>query len=370
MIKVPFLDLKASFSEIQENLEGAILKSVRTGTYIGGNDLSSFELDFRTFVESDYCVGVANGLDALVLSLKVLGVGPGDEIIVPSNTFIATWLAVSQCGAIVVPVEPHDDTYNIDTNLIEAKITNRTKAIIPVHLYGQPADLDEILILAKKHNLYVIEDAAQAHGAIYKGRKIGSHGDLVTWSFYPGKNLGALGDGGAITTNNKELAERLKVLRNYGSQERYVHSVLGSNSRLDPVQAAVLSVKLKYLRAWNKRRSKTAKIYNDAFSDLPVTLPSVRIYNDPVWHLYCIRTANRDEIRHGLSAMGVETLVHYPIPPHLQNAYKYLNFDQNAFPLTEAIASELISLPIGPSLNKLQISHVVYSMRKLLNSKT
>ena len=370
MIKVPFLDLKASFSEIQDDLEGAILKSVRTGTYIGGDDLSSFELDFRLFVESDYCVGVANGLDALVLSLKVLGVGPGDEIIVPSNTFIATWLAVSQCGAVVVPVEPHADTYNIDTSLIEAKITDRTKAIIPVHLYGQPADLDEILILAKKHYLYVIEDAAQAHGASYKGRKIGSHGDLVTWSFYPGKNLGALGDGGAITTNNKELAERLKVLRNYGSQERYVHGVLGFNSRLDPVQAAVLSVKLKYLRVWNQRRSETAMVYNEAFSDLPVTLPSVRIYNDPVWHLYCIRTANRDEIQHGLSAMGVETLVHYPIPPHLQNAYKYLNFDQNAFSLTEAIASELISLPIGPSLNKLQISHVVYSMRKLLNSKT
>ncbi len=259
-MKVPFLDLKASFAEIQDDLEIAILNSVRSGQYIGGDTLESFENDFKDFVDSNYCVGVANGLDALVLSLKILGVERGDEVIVPSNTFIATWLAVTQCGAIPVPVEPNIDTYNIDASLIAAKITDRTKVIIPVHLYGQPADLDEILKLAKSRNLYVVEDAAQAHGASYKGRKVGSHGDLVTWSFYPGKNLGALGDGGAITTNNKELAERLRVFRNYGSRERYVHSVLGSNSRLDSIQAAVLSVKLKHLSDWNKRRTRIVEI--------------------------------------------------------------------------------------------------------------
>jgi dTDP-4-amino-4,6-dideoxygalactose transaminase len=367
MIKVPFLDLKASFAEIQDALENAMLVSVRSGQYVGGDSLVSFERDFQSFVDSDYCIGVANGLDALVLSLKVLGIGPGDEVIVPSNTFIATWLAVTQCGAVVVPVEPHAETYNINTSLIEAKITDRTKAIIPVHLYGQPADLDEVLMIAKEHNLYVIEDAAQAHGARYKGRKIGSHGDLVTWSFYPGKNLGALGDGGAITTDNKELAERLKAFRNYGSHERYVHSVLGSNSRLDPLQAAILSVKLKYLKDWNQRRVRIASIYNEEFKDLPVILPSVRTYNDPVWHLYCLRTKNRDEIRKGLSSLGVETLIHYPIPPHLQDAYRFLNFDKGTFPLTEAIASELISIPIGPSLTNFQVDHVVKSVRKLLS---
>jgi dTDP-4-amino-4,6-dideoxygalactose transaminase len=367
-MKVPFLDLKGSFTEIQDEIESAMLKSVRSGQYIGGDSLQSFEREFQSFVDSDYCVGVANGLDALVLSLKVLGVGLGDEVIVPSNTFIATWLAVTQCGAIPVPIEPHVDTYNIDASLIAAKITDRTKVIIPVHLYGQPADLEEIINLARSHNLYVVEDAAQAHGASYKGRKIGSHGDLVTWSFYPGKNLGALGDGGAITTNNKELAERLRVFRNYGSSERYVHSVLGSNSRLDSVQAAVLSVKLKHLSDWNQRRVRIASIYNEEFKDLPIILPKVRTYNDSVWHLYCIRIKNRDEFRKRLSLRGIETLVHYPIPPHLQDAYRFLNFYKNAFPLAESIASELISLPIGPSLTEVQVAHVVNSVKSLFTS--
>ena len=365
-MKVPFLDLKASIAEIQGALENAMLVSARSGQFIGGDSLEFFEQEFQSFVDSDYCIGVANGLDALVLSLKVLGIGPGDEVIVPSNTFIATWLAVTQCGAVVVPVEPYAETYNINTSLIEANITDRTKAIIPVHLYGQPADLDEVLMIAKKRDLYVIEDAAQAHGASYKGRKIGSHGDLVTWSFYPGKNLGALGDGGAITTDNKELAERLKVLRNYGSNERYVHSVLGLNSRLDSLQAAVLRVKLKYLKEWNQRRIRVASIYNDEFKGLPVTLPRVRSYNDPVWHLYCLRTKNRDQIRKGLESLGVETLIHYPIPPHLQSAYRFLNYTKGAFPLTETIASELISIPIGPSMSDLQVDHVVKSVRELL----
>ena len=362
-MKVPFLDLKASYTEIQDEVESAVLGSIRSGQYIGGDILETFENSFKNFVGSEYCIGVANGLDALTLSLKVLGVRPGDEVIVPSNTFIATWLAVTQCGAIPVPVEPNAETYNIDPNLIEAKITDRTKAIIAVHLYGQPADLDEILNLAKEHKIHVVEDAAQAHGARYKGRKIGSHGDLVTWSFYPGKNLGALGDGGAITTNNEELAERLKVLRNYGSKERYVHTTLGSNSRLDPVQAAVLNVKLRYLHEWNKRRVGVAAIYSESFKDLPILLPSVRQYNDPVWHLYCIRVKHRDEFRESLSSVGIETLIHYPTPPHLQDAYQFLNFGIRSFPIAESISSELVSIPIGPSLAEEQIAAVVDSVK-------
>ncbi len=367
-MKVPFLDLKASYTEIQDEIESAVLGSIRSGQYIGGDSLYSFESSFKGFVCSDYCIGVANGLDALVLSLKVLGVKQGDEVIVPSNTFIATWLAVTQCGAIPVPVEPNAETYNIDSNLIEAKITDKTKVIIPVHLYGHPANLDEILTLARAHDIYVVEDAAQAHGACYKGRKIGSHGDLVTWSFYPGKNLGALGDGGAITTNNKELAERLRVLRNYGSSERYIHTTLGSNSRLDPVQAAVLSVKLKYLHEWNERRVGVAAIYSEAFKDLPIVLPLVQSYNDPVWHLYCIRVKNRDKFRKSLFSMGIETLIHYPIPPHLQDAYRFLNFGVKSFPIAEFMASELVSIPIGPCLTEIQVEYVVNSVKTLFNS--
>ena len=364
-MKIPFLDLSASYFELQNELENAVLNCARSGQYVGGDALESFENDFKNFVNSSYCIGVANGFDALVLSLKVLGVEQGDEVIVPSNTFIATWLAVTQCGAIPVPVEPNVDTYNIDTSLIEAKINNRTKVIIPVHLYGQPADIDEILKLAKSYNLNVVEDAAQAHGASYKGQKIGGHGDLVTWSFYPGKNLGALGDGGAVTTNNKELAKKLKLFRNYGSQERYVHSVLGLNSRLDPVQAAVLSVKLKHLTDWNKRRVRIATIYNEEFRDLPVILPSVKAYNDPVWHLYCIRIKNRDKFQEKLSLLGIQTLIHYPIPPHLQDAYRFLNLGINSFPLAESFASEIISLPIGPSLLQSQVDYVVEGVKSL-----
>lgn len=359
---MPTVADRSSYAEIQDEIESAVLGSIRSGQYIGGDSLSSFESFFKGFVCSNHCIGVANGLDALVLSLKVLGVKQGDEVIVPSNTFIATWLAVTQCGAIPVPVEPNAETYNIDSNLIEAKISDRTKVIIPVHLYGQAADLDEILTLARARGIYVVEDAAQAHGASYKGRKIGSHGDLVTWSFYPGKNLGALGDGGAITTNNEELAERLRVLRNYGSSERYIHTTLGINSRLDPVQAAVLRVKLDYLHEWNKRRVAVAAIYTEAFQDLPIVLPSVRPYNDPVWHLYCIRVKNRDKFRKYLSSMGIETLVHYPIPPHLQDAYRFLNFGVKSFPIAESMASELVSIPIGPSLTEMQVEDVVKSV--------
>lgn len=364
-MKVPFLDLHSTYEEIQEEIEEAILKSCRSGQYIGGSMVEDFERDFSNFVDSKYCVGVGNGLDALVLSLKVLGINHGDEVIVPSNTFIATWLAVSQCGAIPIPVEPNIHTCNINVQKIESVITNKTKAIIPVHLYGQPADMDEITHIAKKYKLFVIEDAAQAHGAKYKNRRIGTHSDLVAWSFYPGKNLGAIGDGGGITTNNEDLATNLVSLRNYGSSERYKNDMLGVNSRLDPVQASVLSVKLKYLDQWNRRRSDIADTYCKELSDLDITLPFVNNYNECVWHLFCIRVANRDRIRSKLMEFGIDTLIHYPIPPHMQNAYKYLSYSEDDFPISKALSSELISLPIGPSLRKEQLDYVVSSLKEI-----
>ena len=364
--KVPFLDLSASYLEIQEELEAAILDSCRSGQYVGGSMVEGFEREFSNFVDSRYCVGVGNGLDALVLSLKVLGIKHGDEVIVPSNTFIATWLAVSQCGAIPIPVEPDIHTYNINVKNIETAITNKTKAIIPVHLYGQPADMDEISNIAKKYKLFVIEDAAQAHGSEYKAKRIGSHSDLVTWSFYPGKNLGAMGDGGAITTNNKDLALNLISMRNYGSSERYKHDELGVNSRLDPVQASILSVKLKYLDEWNKRREEIANIYSNELSGLDLTLPFVKNYNKSAWHLFCIRSINRDKIRNKLMELGVDTLIHYPTPPHMQKAYNYLSFKENDFPISKLMSSELISLPIGPSLNEEQQEYVVNCLKQVL----
>ena len=361
-MKIPFLDLGASYQELKSDIEATVLRSLRSGWYIGGSEVDSFENDYAAFTQSKHCVGLANGLEALLLSLKVLDVKPGDEVIVPSNTFIATWLAVSESGAVPVPVEPDAMTCNIDCDRIEAAITNRTKVIIPVHLYGQPSDMDAVLSLARKHGLRVLEDAAQAQGARYKGRPIGSHGDLVAWSFYPGKNLGALGDAGAVTTNDVELADRIRVLRNYGSRQRYVNEVKGYNSRLDPVQASVLKVKLVHLDEWNARRAKVAERYTEAFSATGLLLPVVPDWADPVWHLYCVRHPQRDRLRQMLADRGVETLIHYPIPPHLQSAYKELEYHRGAFPLAESMADSLISLPIGPAMLNEQVTHVIESV--------
>lgn len=358
-MKVPFLDLKSSWNELQEEIEGAALRSLRSGQYIGGPEVEAFEAEFAEFVQARRCVGVANGLDAIHLGLRALGIGPGDEVIVPSNTFIATWLAVSEVGAVAIPVEPDEHSFNIDPAKIGAAITTRTRAIIPVHLYGQPADIDPILEIARQHGLYVIEDAAQAHGARYKGIPVGGHGDIVTWSFYPGKNLGAVGDAGAITTNDAGLADKIAMLRNYGSRQRYVNEVQGLNSRLDPVQAAVLRVKLRHLSEWNARRSKIAAQYSQAFASTQIVLPKVPDWADPVWHLYCIRHEKRDEMRALLDGAGIETLVHYPIPPHLQNAYVECGYAKSSFPIAEAMADTLISLPIGPTLDKGEVERVI-----------
>lgn len=347
---IPFLDLKAPHVELREEITTAIARVVDSGWYILGPEVDAFEAEYAAYCEARHCIGLANGLDALHLALRAMDVGPGDEVIVPSNTYIATWLAVSQCGATPVPVEPDERTYNIDPSLLEAAITPRTKVILPVHLYGQPADMDPILAIARKHGLRVLEDGAQAHGARYKGQRIGAHGDAVAWSFYPGKNLGALGDGGAVTTDDPELADRIRVLRNYGSRVKYVNEVQGYNSRLDPLQAAVLRVKLARLDAWNARRVDVAAAYLQGLDGCGLALPHVPEWAAPAWHLFVVRHPQRDALQQRLSEAGVGTLIHYPIPPHRQAAYAVAGFAPEAFPLASRMADEVLSLPMGPHL--------------------
>jgi dTDP-4-amino-4,6-dideoxygalactose transaminase len=356
---IPFLDLKAPYLELRSEIDDAVARVVNSGWYIGGQEVEQFEADYATYTGVAHCVGVANGLDALHLALRALGVAPGDEVIVPSNTYIATWLAVSQCGATPVPVEPDERTFNIDPARVEAAITPRTRVILPVHLYGQPVDLDPILSVARRHKLYVLEDAAQAHGARYKGQQIGAHGDAVAWSFYPGKNLGAMGDAGAVTTNDPDIADRIRVLRNYGSRVKYVNEVQGCNSRLDPLQAAVLRVKLARLDEWNARRASIAQMNRDGLSECGLRLPEAPEWAQPVWHLYVVRSPRRDALQKALTQAGVGTLIHYPIPPHLQAAYAELGFARGAFPLAEKMADEILSLPIGPHLRGDQSEAVI-----------
>lgn len=356
---IPFLDLRSSYLIIKKELDEAILRVANSGWYIGGSEVELFENNFANYCNAKHAIGVANGLDALRLTLLAMDVGPGDEVIVPSNTYIATWLAVSQCGATPIPVEPDPLTFNIDISQIEKAITSKTKVILPVHLYGQPANLDELLTIAKKHSLFLLEDAAQAHGAVYKGKRVGSHGDAVAWSFYPGKNLGAMGDGGAITTNNTILAERLSLLRNYGSSEKYVNEIKGFNSRLDPLQAAILNVKLKYLDDWNKKRQLIASQYIEGFQNYPITLPQVPKFNESAWHLFVVQHPQRDTLQKFLGAHNIGTLIHYPIPPHLQEAYSDLQIVKGSLPIAERLANESLSLPIDPFLNPDDINKII-----------
>lgn len=361
---IPFLDLKAPYLELKRELDEAISRVVGSGWFIGGPEVDQFEADYATFCGAVHAVGVANGLDALHLALRAMDVGPGDEVIVPSNTYIATWLAVSQCGATPVPVEPDPRTYNIDPARIEAAITPATRVILPVHLYGQPADMDPILAIARKHGLRVLEDGAQAHGARYKGQRLGAHGDAVAWSFYPGKNLGAMGDGGAVTTNDAQIADRLRVLRNYGSRLKYVNEVQGYNSRLDPLQAAILRVKLEHLDAWNARRAAIAEQYQEGLAGCGLTLPDVPEWAEPAWHLYVVLTPQRNAFQKSLADAGVGTLIHYPIPPHLQGAYADRGFGKGTFPIAERIHSEVLSLPMSPSMTMEQASLVIAACLK------
>lgn len=361
---ISFLDLKAPYIEIKAELDDAIARVVGSGWFIGGEEITKFEESYAQYCDAKWAVGVANGLDALHLALRAMDVGPGDEVIVPSNTYIATWLAVSQCGATPVPVEPDPRTYNIDVRLIEGAITSKTKVILPVHLYGQPADMDPILALARKYGLRVLEDGAQAHGARYRGRRLGAHGDAVAWSFYPGKNLGAMGDGGAITTNDETIADRVRVLRNYGSRVKYVNEIQGYNSRLDPLQAAILNVKLKYLDDWNIRRGAIAAMYQENLENSQITIPYVPEWAQPAWHLYVVQHSARDLLQKHLRDAGVETLIHYPIPPHQQAAYEKEGMKNRSFPLAEQMAGRVLSLPLGPHLSLDQANNVVRSVRR------
>lgn len=347
---IPFLELRPAYLEMKAEIDAAVARVLDSGWYILGSEVDAFESEWAAYCGANHAVGLANGLDALILALRALGIGQGDEVIVPSNTYIATWLAVSAVGATPIPVEPNAATHNIDSDRIEAAITAATKAILPVHLYGQPADLDPILALAKLHNLFVVEDAAQAHGAAYREKRIGSHGDIICWSFYPGKNLGAMGDGGAITTNNADLADRIRVLRNYGSREKYINGVRGMNSRLDPIQAAVLRVKLGRLAEWKDRRRAIATVYTEGLKECGLILPAAPSWADPAWHLYVVRSIEREALQKRLGGAGITTLIHYPIPPHMQSAYADLSIVPEALPLAKQLAGEVLSLPMGPQL--------------------
>ena len=368
-LKVPFLNLGDQVRELREEIDQAIARVLSSGWYLLGPELEAFEAEWAAYTGAKYAIGVANGLDALHLCLRGYGIGPGDEVIVPSNTYIATWLAVTHAGATPVPVEPDVAIYNIDPDQIEDAITPRTKAIMPVHLYGHPADMDPILAIGRCHGLRIIEDAAQAHGAKYKGRRIGSHGDAVAWSFYPTKNLGALGDGGAVTTNDQTLAQELRRLRNYGSSRRYVCDVVGYNSRMEELHAAILRVKLRRLDEWNERRRAIAQYYLDALDGLDLVLPVEREWAYHVHHQFVIRSSHRDRLAEHLNREGIGTIVHYPIPPHEQEAYASLGIPEEALPVAHQIHREVLSLPSGPHLTSEAAQYVAQQISIALSQE-
>lgn len=363
-MKVPFNEFANMHNEIRNEIFDSFKRLYDLDWYILGNEVKKFENEFAEFCETDNCIGVGNGLDALRLILQAYDIGVGDEVIVPSNTFIASALAVTYSGADVVFVEPDIETYNIDPRLIEEKISKKTKAIMAVHLYGQPCDMDQINAIARKFHLKVIEDAAQAHGALYKGRKIGSLGDAAAFSFYPGKNLGALGDAGAITTNDNELAKKVKALSDYGSVKKYEHLYKGTNSRLDEIQASFLRTKLRSLEKWNTNRKKTACIYLDKIKNSKVVLPKVAEFGDPVWHIFALRVEHRDAFESYLSKNGIGTNVHYPTPIHLQKAYSDLGLSEGCLPIAEKIAREEISIPMFYGITTEQVNYVIDIINK------
>lgn len=364
-MNIPFLDMKTPYKELKNELDSAYKRVMESGWFILGTEVEGFEREFAAYCGVRHCIGVGNGLDALHLILRGYGIGEGDEVIVPSNTFIATWLAVSYAGAKPVPVEPLEYTYNLDPEKVEAAITSRTRAIVPVHLYGLLADIDALMAIAEKYDLKVIEDSAQAQGAQYKGRMSGNLGHASGFSFYPGKNLGALGDAGAVLTNDEKLVEQVRILRNYGSKEKYYNDTKGYNSRLDEMQAAFLRVKLRHLDEWNMRRKKIASIYLDSLSQLTdVILPSVLDSTEPIWHIFPIRHSKRDDLQKYLKNKGVNTLIHYPVPPHLSGAYADLNIPNGSFPIAERIASSELSLPIGPHLALDEVEYITNTIKE------
>ena len=362
---IPFLDLRAAHAEIESALEEAFRRVLRSGTYILGRELETFEHEFADYCGARYCIGVGNGLEALHLILRAYGIGEGAEVLVPANTYIATWLAVSHAGALPVPVEPDPRTYNIDPDRLESAVTERTKAIIAVHLYGQTADMDAINTVAARHGLKVIEDAAQAHGARYRGRRTGTLGHAAGFSFYPGKNLGALGDAGAVVTGDAGLARSVRTLRNYGSIKKYYNEIPGFNSRLDELQAAFLRVKLVHLDDWNEQRTAIAKRYIDELAGTGLILPHTPSWAEPCWHLFVVRSKHRDELQRRLDALGIGSLIHYPVPPHLQQAYAHLDIPKGALPVTEAIHREVVSLPIGPHMTIKDCSDTIRALQSV-----
>lgn len=359
MSAVPFLDLHAVNAAHRRELVAAFERVLDSGWYILGREVEAFEREFAAYCGAAHGVGVANGLDALTLVLRAWEIGPGDEVIVPANTYIATWLAVTHAGATPVPVEPHPVSCNLDPARLQQAITPRTRAIVPVHLYGRPADLEPILATARRHGLKVLEDGAQAQGAVYKGRRLGAHGDAVAWSFYPGKNLGALGDAGAVTTNDPALADRLRALRNYGSRVKYHNEIQGYNSRLDELQAALLRVKLPHLDAENERRRHIAHRYREGLAGLPLVLPEEDSDGRSAWHVFVVRHPRRDELARRLGELGVGTVIHYPVAPHQQPAYREMHREPGAFPLSERLHAEVLSLPIGPTQDEGQTDRVI-----------
>lgn len=361
---IPFLDLKAINLSHEGELKAAFDRVLHSGWYVLGGEVKAFEQEFAAYCGVKHAVGVSNGLDALHLILRAYGIGPGDEVIVPSNTYIATWLAVTYAGATPVPVEPDLATCNLDPELIEAAITRRTRAILAVHLYGQPARMNEIQAIASQHGLKVIEDAAQAHGATCSGRKTGALGDVAGFSFYPGKNLGALGDAGAVTTNDSALAERVRMLSNYGSREKYHNDSQGFNCRLDELQAAFLRVKLAHLDREMARRRAIARRYTEALEGIGVVLPEVAAGMEPAWHLYVIRSGWREALQEALARRGVATMIHYPVPPHLQPAYADLGLRTGDLPIAERIHREVLSLPMGPTMTDAQVEEVIAAVRE------
>ncbi len=370
MMNIPFLDLRPAYDELRDDLDAAYRRVMASGRYVHGPELEAFEREFAAYCGARHGVGVGNGLDALHLVLRACGIGEGDEVLVPATTFVATWLAVTYAGATPVPVDCDPRTQTLDPALLGPAVSPRTRAIIAVHLFGQSADMDPILAVGRRFGLAVIEDAAQAHGADYKGRRVGSLGDAAAFSFYPSKNLGALGDAGAVVTSDDAIAARVRLLRDYGSREKYHHEVPGFNSRLDALQAALLRVKLRHLDAWNARRRAAAQRYLRALADLPdLELPHVPDWSDPVWHLFVVRHPRRDELRTALRGHGVETLVHYPVPPHLSPAYATRGWASGAFPEAEAFARTCVSLPIGPHMGPAECQYVASAVDAYARSR-
>jgi dTDP-4-amino-4,6-dideoxygalactose transaminase len=365
LVKIPILDLKPAYDELRVELDAAYRRVMESGWVLLGKELEAFEREYAASIGAPHCIGVANGLEAMQLVLMAWGIGPGDEVVVPSHGYIATWLAVSHAGATPVPCEPDPQTYNLAPERLAAVITPRTKAILPIHLYGQTADMEAINAIARRQGIRVLEDAAQSHGALCHGRAAGALGDAAGVSFYPSKNLGALADAGAVTTRDDALADRIRHLRNYGSRVRYHHEFQGLNSRLGELQAAFLRVKLPRLAEWNARRVPLAARYRERLGALPqVTLPHVPTWSTPVWHLFVIRCAARDALQQHLAACGIGTQIHYPIPPHLSGAYAGAGWKAGDFPLAERYAREVLSLPIGPHVSLAQVDEVCAAIER------